>query len=158
MFLNRNIKVPNKNAFYHFVIGLIFLGMVFWVVSEGNKKETGVDQFDWIYIAVFGMVGLYFCYKGLNFILRKAYIRVDDEKVSVKPDESTSSETIYWRDIKVIYEVGKNFEILKYDDSVYTIYFSYYTYKNADDLKEAVRETAKSKGIKIEKRFADGAL
>ncbi|NLO72263.1 MAG: hypothetical protein GX102_15235 [Porphyromonadaceae bacterium] len=153
MLLNRNIKIPNKNAFYHLIIGLIFLGMAFWVVSEGNKKESGVDQFDWIYIAVFGMVGLYFCYKGLNYILRKAYIRVDDEKISVKPDESTNSETIFWRDIKMINEIESNYQIVKKDDSTYTIYFSYYTYKNADDLKQSVKETANAKGIKIEQKL-----
>ena len=30
MFLNRNIKIPNKNSYYHLSIGLIF-GMAGWV-------------------------------------------------------------------------------------------------------------------------------
>ena len=150
MFLNRNIKIPNKNAFYHFIIGLIFLGMAGWVASEGMEKEKGIDQFDWVYIGIFSMVGVWFSIKGLSSIFRKAYIRVDDEKIAVKPDEFTKSETILWRNIQKIIAVDNNFDIVRKDNSVYTIHFSYYTYQNADDLKEAIRNTAKEKGIKIE--------
>ncbi|MFV0391117.1 MAG: hypothetical protein ACK5KP_04415 [Paludibacteraceae bacterium] len=150
MLLNRNIKVPNKNSFYHFIIGLIFLGMSGWVASSGLKKENGIDQFDWVYIALFAMVGVYFAYKGLSAIIRKAYIRVDDEKIAVKPDEFTKSETILWKEILSIREIEQKYEILKKDQTTYTIYFSYYTYENADDLKEAIREMAVSKGIEIQ--------
>ncbi len=149
MFLNKNIKVPNKNAFYHLIIGLIFLGMAGWVASEGMEKEKGIDQFDWVYIAIFAMVGVYFSIKGLSSIIRKAYIRVDDEKIAVKPDESSKSETIYWRDIQHIRKVERNFEIVRKDNSTYMIYFSYYTYKNADELRDAILETAFEKGIPI---------
>lgn len=151
MFLNRNIKIPNKNAFYHFIIGLIFLGMAGWVASEGMQKEKGIDQFDWVYIGIFSLVGIWFSIKGLSSIFRKAYIRVDDEKIAVKPDEFTKSETILWRNIQKITAVDNNFDIVRIDNSVYTIHFSYYTYQNADDLKEAIINTAKDKGIKIEK-------
>lgn len=151
MFLNRNIKIPNRNAFYHFIIGLIFLGMAGWVASEGMEKEKGIDQFDWVYIGIFSMVGVWFSIKGLSSIFRKAYIRVDDEKIAVKPDEFTKSETILWRNIQKIIAVDNNFDIVRKDNSVYTIHFSYYTYQNAEDLKEAIRNTAKENGIKIEK-------
>ncbi len=150
MFLNRNIKIPNRNAFYHFIIGLIFLGMAGWVASEGMEKEKGIDQFDWVYIGIFSMVGVWFSIKGLSSIFRKAYIRVDDEKIAVKPDEFTKSETILWRNIQKIIAVDNNFDIVRKDNSVYTIHFSYYTYQNAEDLKEAIRNTAKENGIKIE--------
>lgn len=150
MFLNRNIKIPNRNAFYHFIIGLIFLGMAGWVASEGMEKEKGIDQFDWVYIGIFSMVGVWFSIKGLSSIFRKAYIRVDDEKIAVKPDEFTKSETILWRNIQIIIAVDNNFDIVRKDNSVYTIHFSYYTYQNAEDLKEAIRNTAKENGIKIE--------
>ena len=150
MFLNRNIKIPNRNAFYHFIIGLIFLGMAGWVASEGMEKEKGIDQFDWVYIGIFSMVGVWFSIKGLSSIFRKAYIRVDDEKIAVKPDEFTKSETILWRNIQKIIAMNNNFDIVRKDNSVYTIHFSYYTYQNAEDLKEAIRNTAKENGIKIE--------
>lgn len=150
MFLNRNIKIPNRNAFYHFIIGLIFLGMAGWVASEGMEKEKGIDQFDWVYIGIFSMVGVWFSIKGLSSIFRKAYIRVDDEKIAVKPDEFTRSETILWKNIQKIIAVDNNFDIVRKDNSVYTIHFSYYTYQNAEDLKEAIRNTAKENGIKIE--------
>lgn len=150
MFLNRNIKIPNRNAFYHFIIGLIFLGMAGWVASEGMEKEKGIDQFDWVYIGIFSMVGVWFSIKGLSSIFRKAYIRVDDEKIAVKPDEFTKSETILLRNIQKIIAVDNNFDIVRKDNSVYTIHFSYYTYQNAEDLKEAIRNTAKENGIKIE--------
>lgn len=150
MFLNRNIKIPNRNAFYHFIIGLIFLGMAGWVASEGMEKEKGIDQFDWVYIGIFSMVGVWFSIKGLSSIFQKAYIRVDDEKIAVKPDEFTRSETILWRNIQKIIAVDNNFDIVRKDNSVYTIHFSYYTYQNAEDLKEAIRNTAKENGIKIE--------
>lgn len=150
MFLNRNIKIPNRNAFYHFIIGLIFLGMAGWVASEGMEKEKGIDQFDWVYIGIFSMVGVWFSIKGLSSIFRKAYVRVDDEKIAVKPDEFTKSETILWRNIQKIIAVDNNFDIVRKDNSVYTIHFSYYTYQNAEDLKEAIRSTAKENGIKIE--------
>ena len=96
------------------------------------------------------MVGVWFSIKGLSSIFRKAYIRVDDEKIAVKPDEFTKSETILWRNIQKIIAVDNNFDIVRKDNSVYTIHFSYYTYQNAEDLKEAIRNTAKENGIKIE--------
>lgn len=150
MFLNRNIKIPNKNAFYHLIIGLIFLGMAGWVAVEGIGKENGIDHFDWVYIALFSIVGVYFSAKGLSSILRKAYIRVDNEKIEVKPDEKSKSETIFWKDIQLIKSDGRNYEFIKKDNTSYTIRFSYYTYENAYDLKEAIRKTAINKGIKIE--------
>ncbi len=150
MVLDRNIKGNNKNAFYHLVIGLIFIGMTLWVYSKGIKKPNGVDQFDWVYIFIFGMVGLWFMYKSLNFVLRKAYIRVDDEKISIKPDEISKSETIYWTDIVAIRQVKKNYEVLKKDQTSYTIFFSYFNYENAADLKNAIREMSAKKGIPIQ--------
>ncbi len=151
MLLNRNIKVPNKNSLYHLMLGLVFLGTAAWIIYQGMQKESGVDQFDWIYVASFCVVGIYFSVKGLNYIFRKAYIRVDEEKIAVKPDEETKSETIFWRDIQSIKEVGRNFEILKNDKTSYTIHFSYYTYRNADDLREAILEMADKKGVKVER-------
>ena len=64
MLLNRNIKENNKNAFYHLVIGLIFIGMTLWVYFKGENKPNGVDQFDWVYIFIFGMVGVFFFVQG----------------------------------------------------------------------------------------------
>ncbi len=150
MLLNRNIKMPIKNAVYHLMIGLVFLGTAAWVIYEGMQKQNGIDQFDWVYIAAFGIVGIYFSIKGLSAIFRKAYIRVDDEKIAVKPDEATKSETIFWRDIKHIKIVDRNFEVIRTDNTNYIIYFSYYTYKNADDLREAILKMAFEKGIKVE--------
>lgn len=150
MFLNRNIKIPNKNSIYHLSIGLIFLGMAGWVAFKGMERESGIDQFDWVYIAAFAITGVYFGAKGVKAIFSKAYIRVDDEKIAVKPDESTESVTIFWRDIRLIRDKNRNFEIVKNDNTVYVIHFSYYTYKNADDLQEAIRIAAFKKGIKIE--------
>ena len=86
----------------------------------------------------------------MSAIFSKAYIRVDEEKIAVKPDEAAKSETIFWRDIRLIRDKDRNFEIVKNDNSVYIIHFSYYTYKNADDLQEAIRIAASEKGIKIE--------
>lgn len=148
MFLNRNVKVKNNNPYYHLIIGLIFLGMTYWVVSEGLDKPKGIDQFDWIYIAIFGLVGLRFVFKGLSYILRKAYIRVDDEKIAIKPDEESKSEIIYWKDIQEIKQVDNNYEILKKDQSSFTIHFSYFDYKHVDDFKEAIQKTAFEKGVK----------
>ena len=150
MFLNKDIKASNKNALYHLIIGLIFSGMAVWVITKGIIKPNGIDQFDWIYIFIFGMVGLRFIFKGLGFILREAYIRVDDEKIAIKPDETTKSETIYWRDIQAIKQVEKNYEIEKKDQSTYTIHFSYFDYEHADELKEAIKEMAAEKGIVIQ--------
>ncbi|MBP8903067.1 MAG: hypothetical protein KBG43_00455 [Paludibacteraceae bacterium] len=149
MLLNRNIKENNKNSLYHLMIGIIFLGMTGWVIAEGLKKENGIDQFDWIYIFIFGMVGLYFSFKGLSSIIRKAYIRVDEEKIAIKPDESSKSETILWNEIQSIKQVEKNYEILKKDQSTYIIHFAYFNYDNAADLKEAIRKMAETKGIVI---------
>ena len=131
------------------MIGLIFLGMTSWVIVKGVNKPNGIDQFDWIYIFIFGMVGLFFSYKGLSSIFRKAYIRVDEEKIAIKPDETTKSETIYWQDIQSIKHVEKNYEILKKDQSTYIIHFAYFNYENAGDLKQAIREMAETKGIEI---------
>lgn len=104
MLLNRNIKVPNKNSFYHFIIGLIFMGMSGWVTSSGLKKENGIDQFDWVYIVLFAMVGIYFAYKGLSTIISKAYIRVDDEKLRSSrmslPSQKPFSGVIYYSFVK----------------------------------------------------------
>lgn len=149
MFLNKNIKTPNKNAFYNLIIGFVFWGMTFWVFKESAAKENGIDQFDWIYIGMFGIVGLFFVYKGLNSIIRKAYIHVDEDKISIKPDESSKSETIFWKDIDSIRSVGNNYDIVKKNFSTYTIYFSYYDYANAQDLKRAIDEMAAEKGISI---------
>ena len=150
MLLNRNIKENNKNAFYHLVIGLIFIGMTLWVYFKGENKPNGVDQFDWVYIFIFGMVGVFFSFKGLSSIFRKAYILVDEERIAIKPDETTKSETILWNDIEAIRQVEKNFEILKKDGSSYIIYFSYFNYENAGDLKEAIIDMASTKGISIQ--------
>ena len=150
MLLNRNIKENNKNAFYHLVIGLIFIGMTLWVYFKGENKPNGVDQFDWVYIFIFGMVGVFFSFKGLSSIFRKAYILVDEERIAIKPDETTKSETILRNDIEAIRQVEKNFEILKKDGSSYIIYFSYFKYENAGDLKEAIIDMASTKGISIQ--------
>ncbi len=152
MLIHRNLKTQNLNPVYNFIVGLMFGGMTAWVVIEGDKKPKGIDQLDWIYIFIFSLLAVWFIIKGLRGIFSKAYILVDDEKVSVKPDESTKSETIYWRDVESIKEVKNNYVVRKKDNTTTTIYFSYFSQKHAMDLKASVKETALKKGIPLEEQ------
>ena len=150
MLLNQNIKAKNLNSIYFFILGLIFLGMTAWVLYSGDKQPQGINQFDWVYAAVFGIVGLGLLIKGLNTMLRKAYIRVDEEKIAVKPDETTPSETILWRDILSMKLTKINLEIMKTDKSIATIHFTYFEDIHAITLKDSILEMAARKGLKVE--------
>ncbi|MBP1637684.1 MAG: hypothetical protein H6Q18_473, partial [Bacteroidetes bacterium] len=87
--------------------------------------------------------------QGLLLLMRKAYVIINDEKISLKPDSSTKGEMIFWKDIMTIKKSGKNFEILSTDSSAYTIHLSYYDYKTADEIEYTLTNIASEKGIII---------
>ena len=152
MLLNRNIKERDKNAPYYLMIGIIFLGMSAWVyLSEGQNGLKGLDAYNWTYLVVFAIAGIYFTVKGLKSLLQKAYIRVNDTEISVKSDGASKADTIQWTDIQSIQSFENQFVILKKDQTNVVIRLSYLNYENADELKQAIFQTALAKGIPIEK-------
>ncbi len=149
MLLNKNIKTKNPNSFYHFLIGLIFLGMTAWVAITGYKKVLGIDQFDWVYIALFGITGIWFTIKGLKALFSKAYIKVDDIKIDVKSDETSEATQVLWKNIDSIKTVKNTFHLILKNGKKHTINLSHFDYENADELKKSIQELAKTKDIAI---------
>lgn len=151
MLLNKNIKSRNLNSLYHFLIGLFFAGMTVWVILDADKKPKGIDQFDWVYIFAFGLVSVWFLIKGISALLSKAFMVVNEEKISVKPDESSQRETIFWKDVSHIEDVNNNYRIYMRNGTSTTIYFSYYSSENSMELKESIKSMAEKKRIKVQK-------
>lgn len=149
MLLNKNIKTKNPNSFYHLLIGLIFIGMATWVAVVGYKKPLGIDQFDWVYIGLFGITGLWFTIKGLKAIVSKAFLKVNDSQIVIKSDEFNKATSIYWDDIEY-FEAKQNKFIVKLKDGTQKeIIFSYYNDLTALELRKSIEEFANKKTIKI---------
>lgn len=148
MELKRNLADKNNKSLIHTAIGIVFIAVgLYYMIDKMNNKTF--DQFDWAYLAFYAVFGFKYLIQGVIALIRRPYILINNDKISLKPDASTPGKTIWWRDIQSITLAGKNFKIRSSDNSSYTIHLSYYNYEVADEIKVALETIASEKAIQI---------
>ena len=147
MELNINLNKKDINSYTAFTIGGIFFVVGVYFFLESGKDEKGFDGFDWAYLIFFAVLGLAFMMKGFGVAFRKAFVKIDEEKISLKPDLTSKVHTIHWDDIQSIQQVTIRYIIKLKNDKTDEIILAHYTHDVADQIKEIVEQIADKKHI-----------
>lgn len=155
MFINKNIKDKNLNPLYRLIIGFIFLGMAGWVVEKALASKDGITQYDWIYLAVFAITGLFFVVDSFIAIAKKAYLKIDNQRIAVKTDEVSKAVKEDWNQIEKIIFVENKIEIISINNTVQKINLSFLDNDDVTFLTESITRIAEEKEIHIAKNATD---
>lgn len=155
MFINKNIKDKNLNPLYRLIIGFIFLGMAGWVVEKALASKDGITQYDWIYLAVFAITGLFFVVDSFIAIAKKAYLKIDNQRIAVKTDGVSKAVKENWNQIEKIIFVENKIEIISINNTVQKINLSFLDNDDVTFLTESITRIAEEKGIHIAKNATD---
>ena len=94
MELKRNLADKNNKSLIHTAIGIVFIAVgLYYMIDKMNNKTF--DQFDWAYLAFYAVFGFKYLIQGVIALIRRPYIVINNDKISLKPDASTPGKTIW---------------------------------------------------------------
>lgn len=147
MELRRNIKEKDSNKFTFIIAGIIFLIMGIWMYFDKNDSMRGINSIDLIYVVALGVVGIYFLIRGLKKSETNAFVLVNKDIISLKPNSASREKSIQWQHVEFIKKIGSSYTFQLKDQSIFTVHFSYYPADIATDLKQAIDMIAAQKNI-----------
>ena len=147
MELKINLHKKDINSYTSFTLGAMFVvvGIIFF--NQAGSDEKGIDGYDIAYLAFFALLGIIFMLKGFGVAFRRAFVIINDEKISLKPDLTSKVQTIYWRDIESINESSIKYIVNLRNDGVDEIILAFFNQDVTVQIKEAVEQIAKDKHI-----------
>lgn len=153
MELKIDLLVKEEKSAFRVVVGVLFILIsIAWVISRYLKNQY-VDAFDWFNLGILSLVGVGHISGGLGLpiirIFGESYIRIDEQKLSVKTSIFGKDHSISWADIKRINYKLNRFKVIKNNDTTLTLDFSKIDYAILKDSKEVIRNIALEKGIHI---------
>lgn len=153
MELKIDLFIKEEKSAFRVVVGVLFiLVSIAWIISR-NLKNQYVDAFDWFYCGILFLNGIAHILGGLGLpIIRlfgESYIRIDEQKLSVKTSILSRDRSILWDDIKRIDYKLNRFKVIKTNDTTLTLDFSKIEYAILKDAKEIITTIAKTKKVPV---------
>lgn len=153
MELKIDLFIKEEKSAFRVVVGVLFiLVSIAWIISR-NLKNQYVDAFDWFYCGILFLNGIAHILGGLGLpIIRlfgESYIRIDEQKLSVKTSVLKRDRSILWDDVKRIDYKLSRFKVIKTNDSTLTLDFSKIEYAILKDAKEIITTIAKTKKVPV---------
>lgn len=153
MELKIDLFIKEEKSAFRVVVGVLFiLVSIAWIISR-NLKNQYVDAFDWSYCGILFLNGIAHILGGLGLpIIRlfgESYIRIDEQKLSVKTSILSRDRSILWDDIKRIDYKLNRFKVIKTNDTTLTLDFSKIEYAILKDAKEIITTIAKTKKVPV---------
>jgi len=149
MKLNINLNKKDINSYTAFTLGGMFLVVGIYFFLQSGKDEKGFDGFDWAYLIFFAVLGLAFMMKGFGVAFRKAFVKIDEVKISLKPDLNSKVQTIYWDNIQSIQEITIRYIINLKNGETDEIILAHFSLDVSDQIKETIEQIANEKQIPI---------
>lgn len=152
MELKKDLLAKQKKSIFRIVIGILFI--VFagaWLVIRIAEDEK-IRAFDWGYSIVFMLNGIFHIITGLgyniNSLFGNAFVLINRELISIKPQFNKKEETIYWSDIKFIDFKYHQLIIKKNDNTNLKVELEDLTYDTKRDIKTILSKLSEDKSIK----------
>ena len=152
MELKVDLLEKNKKSIFRIVAGVfLIICSCIYICTPITHRE--VRLFDWFLFGIYALVGIILVVEGLGGgrlqrFFGKAYILINNELISLKPDVFNKEQSVYWNNIKSIDYKSNKFRIEKTDDTNVIIDLSKFGYSLKNEMKETIDCIAKEKSIK----------
>ena len=151
MEIRKNLLRNEKKSYVSFVVGVVFFIIsIIWIVLKmrGGQK---ISLFDWFYVGIFALNGISHSMAGFGFqmaeLFGKAYLLINDEKISLKAKVLEKEQTVFWSDThEITYNLNKLY-VHKTDNTTLTFNLSAFEYAFKNEIKEFIRSIANEKQI-----------
>ncbi|WP_423130150.1 hypothetical protein [Gaoshiqia sp. Z1-71] len=105
------LKKEEKSTF-RIILGILFFVISIVWVADRIMDDLIIRPFDWLYTGVFALNGVVHTLEGFGFsiasLFGKAFVLIDNERISIKPGIRNKEQNIYWNSIKTIdYRLNK---------------------------------------------------
>ncbi|MFO8021061.1 MAG: hypothetical protein R6U65_01240 [Perlabentimonas sp.] len=149
MELKKDLLEKEKRSIYKIFVGLLF--MVFptiWITDRITDNLT-IRPFDWLYAGIFALNGVFHITSGFGIsiisLFGKAFIIINNNQISIKPDIFSKEQIINWVDIKTIeYKLNK-YIIQRTDNTSFILDLSKLNYALKSDVKNIINTIAMEK-------------
>ena len=137
------------------IIGL--LGIILIVIWIGSKfyMEESFATFDIVYLIILFLLGVIFIFEGrgirLASLFGKAFILIDEERISLKKSIFSKAQTILWDEIKSIEYKPNYFLFTKLDDSLFPLKLKQQAYRFNREVLYFIKVIGKHKEIEVER-------
>lgn len=135
-----------RNIFRIAMGALLLAAVAYFIV----RQET---FFSTTHLVVFTLAGLYYLLMGLGInpftIWAKAYIKVNRDRIQVKPSMFSKVKNIEWAAISEVQIKVMGIRFLSETDEAYEFSFQKLDEENIQELKHAIIALSKEKGIKL---------
>ena len=154
MELNVNLlQVKRGHSKYSIIFGILCILLASsWIIFRIIESEA-IRKFDWISFGGWTLIGVSHLIQGLmsrsSFVglFGKAYILINSEIISLKPNIFKKEQSISWSEIKSIdYEIMK-FEFKRNDNEKMVMNLSEVDYILITQIKDTINHYAKEKNI-----------
>lgn len=137
------------------IVGILTLVLiVLWIGIKIYIKEA-FDAFDWVYLIALFLLGILFILEGIGApfvkIFGKAFIHIDEERISMKKGVFSKEQTIFWDEIKLIEYKPNYFLFTKQDDSLFPLKLQLLAYRFNREILDFIKVIGKHKGLEVER-------
>jgi len=151
MEIKKNLLRNEKKSYVRFAIGIgFFIISIIWVVLKmrGGQK---ISLFDWFYVGICALNGISHSMSGFGFrieeLFGKAYLLINDDKISLKAKVLEKEQTVSWSDVhEITYNLNKLY-VHKTDNTTLTFNLSAFEYAFKNEIKEFIKSIANEKQI-----------
>jgi len=137
------------------IIGILALVLILIWMGIKIYIEEGFETFDRIYFAVLFLLGILFILEGRGIpfakIFGKAFIIIDEERISMKRGVFQKEQTIYWNEIKQIEYKPNYFLFTKQNDSLFPFKLRQLAFRFNREILDLIKVISKEKGLEVER-------
>jgi len=132
----------------HFVLIILWIGSKFYI-------EEGFNDFDLLYLIGLFLLGALFILEGRGIpfakIFGKAFILIDEERISVKRGVFNKEQIIFWDEIKQIEYKPNYFLFTKHDDSQMPFKLRHLAFRFNREILDFIKVIGKNKGLSVKR-------
>ncbi len=151
MELKKDLLKKEKKSIFRIILGILFFVIsILWITDRIIDNLT-IRPFDWLYTGIFALNGVVHTIEGFGFsiarLFGKAFIMIDNERISIKRGITEKEQKIYWKSIKTIdYKLNK-FRVQNMDNTSMTLDLSKFDYSLKNEIRGIIDCIAKDKNI-----------
>ena len=149
--MRKNLLRNEKKSYVSFTIGVVFFIIsIIWIVLKMRDGQK-ISLFDWFYAGIFALNGISYSITGFGFrmveLFGKAYLLINDEKISMKAKILEKEQNVFWSEIhEITYNLNKLY-VHKTDNTTLTFNLSAFEYAFKNEIKEFIKSIANEKQI-----------
>lgn len=151
MELKKDLLKKEKKSVFRIILGILFFAISLYWITDRIVANLIIRPFDWLYTGIFALNGVVHTIEGFGFSIARlfgnAFVRIDNERISIKLRIFDKEQNVYWDSIKAIdYKLNK-YQIQNLDNTSLTLDLSKLDYALKNDIKTIIDSIAKDKNL-----------